>query len=186
MSAMEVTFTKLEGRRYLMAVVRERGPELAPRQGPGYDDYLPHDAVHFLVEAEAALSGGVFGRVAVGWNNIFTTADPAVRRHQARREAKRRPRGTERADMARSESLASLCQSMWEFRAGHRSELPLSASRVDPDLFASPLVERIIERLGEFAARWHALPVGGSITLMWPPGRPGNPRREDRRSRVAI
>jgi hypothetical protein len=27
MSVMEVTFTKLEGRRYLMTVVRERGPE---------------------------------------------------------------------------------------------------------------------------------------------------------------
>ena len=45
MAVMEVTFTKLKGHRYLMTVVRERGPELAPRQGPGYHDYLPHDAV---------------------------------------------------------------------------------------------------------------------------------------------
>ena len=59
---MEVTFTKLPGRRYEMAVVRERGPVLAPRTGPGYHEYLPHDAVHFLVEAEAGLSGGAFGR----------------------------------------------------------------------------------------------------------------------------
>jgi hypothetical protein len=183
---MEVTFTKLEGRRYLMAVIRERGPELAPRQGPGYDDYLPHDAVHFLVEAEAAVSGGVFGRIAAGWSNIFTTADPAVRRHQARREAKRRPQAADRADMARSESLASFCKPLWELRAGLRSELPPWTSRVDPDLFASPLVERIIDRLGEFAARWHALPAGGSITLVWPLGRPGNPRREDRRSRAGL
>jgi len=186
MSVMEVTFTKIEGRRYLMTVVRERGPELAPRQGPGYDDYLPHDAVHFIVEAEAALSGGVFGRVAAGWNNIFAAADPAVRRHQARREAKRRPQAADRADMARSESLASLCQPLWQLRAGLRSELPLWASRVEPDLFASPLLERIVERLGEFAARWHALPVGGSITLAWPLDRQGNRRRGDRRSRVAI
>ncbi len=186
MSVMEVTFTKLGGRRYLMTVVRERGPELAARQGPGYHDYLPHDAVHFLAEAEAGLSGGVFGRVAAGWSNIFTTADPAVRRHQARREAKRRPRDTDHADMARSESLASLCQPLWEFRAGLRSELPLWASRVEPDLFASPLVERIVERLGEFAARWHALPVGGNLTLVWPLDRQGNPQRENRRSRVAI
>jgi hypothetical protein len=180
---MEVTFTKLEGRRYLMTVVRERGPELAPRQGPGYDDYLPHDAVHFIAESEAALSGGVFGRVAAGRNNIFWAADPAVRRHQARREAKRRPRATDHEDMARSESLASLCQPLWELRAELRSELPLWSSRVEPDLFASPIVERIVERLGEFAARWHALPVGGSLTLVWPLGQPGSPRREDRRSR---
>ena len=48
---MEVTFTKMTGRRYMMTVVRERGPRLAPRTGPGYDEHLPHDAVHFLVEA---------------------------------------------------------------------------------------------------------------------------------------
>ena len=187
MAGMEVTFTKLEGRRYLMTVVRERGPELAPRQGPGYHDYLPHDAVHFIVEAEAALAGGAFGRVAAGWNNIFTTADPAVRRHQARREGKRRPSSADHADMARSESLASLCQPLWELRVGLRSELPPWTSRIEPDLFASPLVERIIQRLGDFAERWHALPAGGSITLTWPGGRPGHPRREAeaRRSHVA-
>ena len=175
---MRVTFTKLEGRRYLMTAVRERGPELAPRHGPGYDDYLPHDVVHVLAESEAGLSRGVFGRVAVGWSNIFTTADPAVRRHQARRKAKRRPRATDHANMARSESLASLCQPLWELRAGLHSELPLWTSRVEPVLVASPLVERIIERLGEFAARWHALPAGGSVTLVWPLGRQ---RRSGRR-----
>ncbi len=185
MSVMEVTFTKLQGRRYLMTVVRDRGPELAPRQGPGYNDYLPHDAVHFIVEAEAALSGGVFGRVAAGQNNIFTTADPAIRRHQARREAKRRPQATDRADMAASESLASLCQPLWELRAGVRSTLPPWTSRVDPDLATSPLVDRIVNRLDEFATRWHALPAGGGITLAWPLGRQKHFRREDHRPRAA-
>src|SRR5947209_11365582 len=103
-----------------MTVVRERGPRLAPRQGPGYDDHLPHDAVHFLVEAEARLSGGVFGRVAAGRNNIFWPDDPRTRRRQARREARRTSSAAEHADMARSEALASVCQPLWELRAGHR------------------------------------------------------------------
>ena len=164
-----VTFTKVAGRRYRMTVVRERGPRLAPRHGPGYDDYLPHDAVHFIVEAEAHLSGGVFGRIAAGQSNIFWAADPRVLRRQVRREAKRRPGATERADMARSEELASICQPLWEQRAGHRRQLPLWFSSLTPDLLApSPLRERILARLDEFAARWHALPVGRSITLSWP------------------
>ena len=87
---MQVTFTKLPGRRYEMTVARERGPALAPRNGPGYHDWLPHDAVHFLVEAEAGLSGAVFGRIAAGHSNLFSPVDPSERRHQARREAKRR------------------------------------------------------------------------------------------------
>ncbi len=73
-----------------MTVRRQAGPSLAPRQGPGYDDHLPHDAVHLLVENEAGLTGGVFGRVAAGRSNIFWPADPKLQRRQARREAKRR------------------------------------------------------------------------------------------------
>ncbi|WP_042384257.1 hypothetical protein [Streptacidiphilus melanogenes] len=174
---MDVTFTKLSGRRYRMAVVREHGPELAPRQGPGYDDYLPHDAVHFLVEAEAGLSRGAFGRIAAGRNNIFWAADPVARRRQARREAKRPPSQAEHADMARSETLASLCEPLWKQRAGQRADLPIwFASRASASGISDPpLVERILARLDEFAACWHALPVGGSVTLAWPSGDPAGP-----------
>jgi hypothetical protein len=184
---MDVTFTKVAGRRYLMTIVRERGPRLAPRHGPGYDDYLPHDAVHFLVEAEARLSGGVFGRIAAGWSNLFWAADPRELRRENRREAKRRPSAAEQADMIRSEELAGLCQPWWELRAGHRRELPLWWSSLTPDaleFLESPLCERILARLDGFAARWHALPVGRSITLSWPPaarrraGPPPGPGRE--------
>jgi hypothetical protein len=184
MWVMEVTFSKLSGRRYLMTVVRERGPQLAPRQGPGYHDYIPHDAVHFLVEAEAGLSNGVFGQIAAGRNNMFTTADPALRRHQARKEAKHRPLSTSRADMVRSESLASLCVPLWELRMAHRLELPAWCARIDRDLHNSPVVERILARLDEFAASWIGLPVGRGITLTWPLSRQGN-GSEGRRQRTA-
>ena len=166
---MDVTFTKADGRRYLMTVSRECGPELATRQGPGYHEYLPHDAVHFLVEVEARLSDGVFGQIAAGRSNIFAAADPAVRRRYARREARRRPSSAEIADTSRSESLASLCSALWEVRAGHRRRLPVWLAEADPEVVGSPLVERILGRLDEFAARWIALPVGGSITLAWKP-----------------
>ena len=121
---MDVTFTKDSGRRYLMTVVRERGPKLGPRHGPGYDDYLPHDAVHFLVEAEARLTGGAFGRIAAGQGNMFWPADNRLLRHQKRREARRKPSQAEHAQMGRSEDLASVCQVLWQLRGGHRSLPP--------------------------------------------------------------
>ena len=164
---MEVTFTKLTGRRYVMSVVRERGPALAPRQAPGYDDYLPHEAVHLLVELEAGLAGGVFGRLAAGQSNIFWTVDPAAVARQRRRERKRRPTKQERAEMARSELLASACAPLWELRTDRRTEPPEWFSRLEPDIAASPLVERIIDRLDAFAARWHELAPGDSITVEW-------------------
>src|SRR3984957_17638095 len=104
---MDVTFTKESGRRYLMTVVRERGPELAPRPGPGYPGCLPHAAARFLVEAEPRLPGGAFGRIVAGQSNMFWPADNRLLRHQKRREAKRKPSPGEHAQMGRSEDLAS-------------------------------------------------------------------------------
>jgi hypothetical protein len=164
---MEVTFTKLPGRRYEMTVVRERGPVLAPRGGPGYHEHLPHDAVHFLVEAEAGLRGGAFGRIAAGHSNIFWPADPALVRRQRRRDKAHKPTPGEHADMAMSEKLAGLCQVLWEIRAGKRATPPDWFSRLDPGTLESALVQRILVRLDAFAARWHRLPAYGSITLAW-------------------
>jgi hypothetical protein len=143
---------------------------------------LPHDAVHFLVETEARLSRGVFGQIAAGRNNIFWPADPKAQRRQARREAKRTSSAAERADTARSEELASVCQLLWELRAGHRRTLPLWFSSVPPGILDSPLIERILGRLDAFAACWQALPAGGSITLAWPVSRrvARHPKASDR------
>jgi hypothetical protein len=77
--ALEVTFTKATGRRYYMRVARQSGPPLAPRQGPGYHDYLPHDAVHFIVEAEAGLAGAVSG----GSRAARRTSSPSPIRHSS-------------------------------------------------------------------------------------------------------
>jgi hypothetical protein len=164
---MEVTFTKVVGRRYRVTVLRDRGPSLAPRCGPGYHEYLPHDAVHFLVEAEAGLSGGVFGRVAQGQNNLFWPADPAERRRQRRREARRRVAPEQHADMRRSEALAGACRLLWEVRAGVRAELPGWAHEGAEDADHA-LTERIVTRLDDFATAWHALDVDDSISLTWP------------------
>lgn len=165
---MRVTFTKLPGRRYEMTVVRERGPQLAPRQGPGYHDYLPHDAVHFLVEAEAGLTAGVFGRIAAGENQMFWPADRALLRRTRRREKKRSRSPQEHADMGRSEELAGLCQVLWEMRAGVRSSAPEWFSLLPEGATESPLVRRILARLDSFASEWHALRPGDGITLAWP------------------
>lgn len=164
---MKVTFTKATGRRYFMVIVRERGAPLTPRQGPGYHDYLPHDAVHFIVEAEAHLIGGVFGRLARGENNIFVVADSRLQRRLSRREARRPRSRADREDMARSEALASLCLPLWELRAGHRTQLPPWVSREMPLAVPDELLRRIMARLDDFAEQWSDLPAGGGVTLQW-------------------
>ena len=60
---MKVSFAKTGARRYAVVVDRERAPEVVMDPAPGYDDYLPHDMLHFVAEAEWALNGAVFGEL---------------------------------------------------------------------------------------------------------------------------
>ncbi len=119
LEGMEVTFVKRRN-GYDVRIRRERGPELTPRGGPGGRPPVPHDAAHLIVEQEARLRGGVFGRLADanGLDGLFWPADPAERRKASRRN--RKPTAAQAADMARSEYLASLTAALWEVERGHR------------------------------------------------------------------
>ncbi|MFV0132071.1 hypothetical protein ACLGIH_02175 [Streptomyces sp. HMX87] len=162
---MRVVFTKGPGTSYDIAVHREAGAALAPRNGPGGHPYLPHDLVHFLVEAEAGIELGVYGRLAAGDNGMFWPADPAERVKAARRRRSKgvKPSPRAQADMARSEELAGISVPVWEVRRGHARELPAYVTARE----IPPVVERIVSRFDDHADRWHALPVGGSLTLTW-------------------
>lgn len=161
---MRVVFTKGPGTSYDIAVHRETGAALAPRNGPGGHPYLPHDLVHFLVEAEAGIKLGVYGRLAAGDNGLFWPADPGERAKAARHRKSKRPKSSPeaRADMARSEELAGIAVPVWEVRHGHAAEPAYVTTREIP-----PVVDRIVSRLDEYSGRWHALPVGGTLTLTW-------------------
>jgi hypothetical protein len=99
---------------------------------------------------------------------MFCPEDGAQIRRDRRRAHKRRPVPQWRAEMLRSEQLAAVAVPLWQLRTGRRSELPPWFARLSPEDLAAPLIARICDRLDRVAPRWHALPVGGGITLTWP------------------
>ncbi|SDK02753.1 hypothetical protein [Streptomyces indicus] len=161
---MRVVYTKGPGTSYDIAVHRETGPRLAPRGGPGGHPYLPHDLVHFVVEAVAGIRLGVYGRLAAGDNGLFWPADPAERTKAMRRRKTKphKPTPQASADMGRSEELAGIAVPVWELRRGFTTSLPAYVPAELP-----PVVEEIVAQLDAYADRWHALPVGGSLELEW-------------------
>ncbi|WP_351236135.1 hypothetical protein [Streptomyces sp. NPDC002133] len=121
--------------------------------------------MHFLVEAEAGIKFGVYGRLAAGDNGLFWPADPAERAKVARRRKSKRVKSSPeaKADMVRSEELAGIAVPVWEVRHGHLRELPAYGAAGE----MPPVVDRIVSRFDDYADRWHALPVGGSLNLTW-------------------
>jgi hypothetical protein len=154
---VKVTFVKAGPRRYSVHVERDRSPDLWCGS-IGYDDWLPHDLLHFVAEAEYGLDGGVFGDLAAGGNaRIFQPVDKAL---VAKMWRKQRIRPTRLPDGRRSEELAGELERGWRART---------------------LAPALQGRLDELAAKWHALEVGGSLTLEWP--RPERRRRHPAPSR---
>jgi hypothetical protein len=141
---VQVTFVKKE-RRYDVHVERDRAPALFMRSAPGYDDWLPHDLLHFFAEAEFGLDKGVFGDLATGGNARFFI--PVDQRLVAKTWRKGRIKRARLPEGRRSEQLAGELERGWRDRTAA------------PDLLA---------KLDRLAAQWHALPEGGSLTLEWP------------------
>ena len=160
---MNVTFVKKGARRYAVEVSRDRHPDLWCGS-IGYDDRLPHDLLHFVAEAEYGLDGGIFGDLAAGGNaGTFQSFDPKLTAKMWRKQRIHRRR---LPDGRRSEQLAGELEQRWRART------------------LAPDVQR---KLDDLAERWHALQVGGSLTLEWP--RPEGRKRysaRDRRRPAAV
>jgi hypothetical protein len=160
---MQVVFTRMNDKQYAVAIEREHGPALVPRLAPGYDDQMPHDLAHYLVEEQFGIRLGVFGQLAAGGGGIFA---PARRDHTTRVDRSVRRIGQAgRADMQRSERLVYLCVSEWERRACRRMSLPSQVALGD----ATPeQLDAAVDRLGWVARQWQRLLAGSSLTFTWP------------------
>jgi hypothetical protein len=170
-----VHFRKTGARRYGVLVEREGAPTLQMHPAPGFDEYLPHDLLHFVAEAEWGTDGGVFGQLAAGGDaGTFWPVEQELLAQWGRRR-RMRSRGRKRG--RRSELIAGVLETAWKQR--HSSaQLPpdwderLVAARVGPDE-----LERVLLSLDELARRWHRLHVGQSLALEWP--RPGRRARKE-------
>lgn len=128
---MIVSFKRTGARRYAVIVSVSHGAERVMDPAPGYDDDIPHDLVHYVVEAELGFTRAVFGRAAQGGGTfVAREAEGLSARARARQRRKQQKReGSLRAideasahEMAASEQLAGLCDVAWRRKHGQRPD----------------------------------------------------------------
>ncbi|HJS09703.1 hypothetical protein [Sphingopyxis sp.] len=184
---MKVHFIRSGERRYGMRIERPGAPVLVMDPAPGFDPDLPHDMVHFVVEAALGLKTGVFGQIAAGGDaGSFHVAGGALsakeRQRAARKQVakgakliKRQGREGELSELAaflfdidwRSGARPDSAAQRAALGEAERTRASLSAderARIDA---ARRQVFNSFERLSK---AWSALRVGEALILEWPSG----------------
>ncbi len=184
---MDIEFVKTGARRYAVRAHRPGYPMVEMNPAPGFDAYLPHDIIHFVVEEELGLTAGIFGQLASGGNaGSFYLAPAAMSsREQARVRRKGKRRGERlaregREQLATTERMANICRHEWLARSSRRSDKQEAreiagyagrdrdnCSETELALLSTENIERICERFDEISKAWSQLVVGESITLGW-------------------
>jgi len=188
---MYVAFRRTGTRRYAVIVTAAGRPSRAMDPAPGYDDDIPHDLVHYVVEAALGLTYGVYGSAARGGGTFITTAERDVsarerareQRKQQRRERALRARDqSDAVEMARSERLAGICDVAWRRKHGQKPDPNRPAPLLPPEDGAD--VERVVARLDSIAPLWRALLVGDELVFQWPSVEPQRRSQRDAETRV--
>lgn len=170
-----MSFKRTGARRYAVIVSAQHAPTRSADPAPGYDHDIPHDLVHYVVEAELGLTNGVYGRAARGAGTFIPTAERdntprqrvrAQRKQRRREHALRTRRGLPASEMAASERIAALSDVAWRRKSGQQPD----ALRAAPTMLAEDAasVARVVARLDVLAPLWRALPIGGELAFEWP------------------
>jgi hypothetical protein len=162
---MLITFTRTGKRRYRVSI---EGPGLEPlhmEPAPGYDDRLPHDAAHFIVENELPILNGIFGQIAAGGTAKSFRSEELKKPRKKKRQGEAMANAN-RADMLLSEYAVYAAQSRWE----NHDIIP------DTKISAADIA-RIIARFEDFASKWRKVAVGDSVSLEWKPSVQSRSRR---------
>ena len=170
---MDVQFRRSGTRRYGVTILRPGWPAFTKDPAPGFDEYLPHDLIHFIVERELGLTQGIFGQVAAGGtggtflpedSESLTSREASRRRRSLSKRSEKLKRAGLR-DTAASESAVYLVHTEWKLR---RSGKAIPTSSKNPIPITTDQLARMCEQLDALSQKWVALKIGEAITLTWP------------------
>ena len=186
---MILVFRRIGQRRYAVEAKRAPFPDVEMNPAPGYDERMPHDLMHLVVEAQLGLSRGVFGQLAAGGD--AGTFHPSLEQNLSSREAARvrrrlKARGKTllrdgRDESAQSERATYICWSEWLARSKSRGQLAGAqataqqarqvrdlAPAMELHALSERKLEEICQHLDELSSHWSRLEVGESMAVRWP------------------
>ena len=166
---MEVSIHREAGRAYHSFARRPDGV-VVRLKGGSYNSFgplVPHDAAHLVVEDELGLERGLWGVIAAGGLFPQTIVVSGRQKPHARERARSLVKEAQ-AQLTQAEIVVgAVCRIVELGRTPDPRLIARLTGRWRPSSFTAEAFPRISERLHDVAARWDAVPVGGSLELVW-------------------
>jgi hypothetical protein len=182
---MLLVFRRTGNRRYSVVAKRDEMPDVEMDPAPGYNELIPHDLMHLVVEAKLGLARGIFGQLAAGAGTfrLLVPSDESSRDvNRLRKRMKMRGEKVMREgrdDCLRSERATHICWQAWLARSLSTKQRKLSRSMSkqaqqgltgakEDRLINDKSLNQIFRHLDELSSHWSQLKVGQSMTVRWP------------------
>jgi hypothetical protein len=135
---MLVIFRRTGERRYGVEVRRPRFGDVEKSPAPGFDELMPHDLMHLVVEAELGLKRGIFGQLEAGghagtFRDYLQPATSVREAARRRRHADQRSAGLLREgrnDCAQSERATYICCYAWLSRSREKDRQKVAQAMI--------------------------------------------------------
>jgi hypothetical protein len=185
---MKVEFHKIAGRRYAVKILREKSPALEMNPAPGFDDLMPHDLCHLIVEQTLNIENAIFGQIDKnGTAGTFRNApsDDANSKNDSRQRRKAAKKGKKMVkenleDYAKSERATYICWQNWLENASD-AKLRLRAEEMNETkegifnqmsadekaVYTKAAFARVRTRMSELSEEWQNLRIGEFMTVVW-------------------
>ena len=181
---MLLTFRRTGQRRYAVEAKRTSFPDVEMNPAPGYDQSIPHDMMHLVVEAKLGLTRAVFGQLAAGGDAGTFHLNPKSQettRDLARLRRATKARGQKllregRDESEQSERATFICWYEWLARSQSNTQTMAQQAKQVREVTPAKELRRLDEttladicrRLDELSSHWSRLNIGEAMTVRWP------------------
>jgi NADH dehydrogenase/NADH:ubiquinone oxidoreductase subunit G len=185
---VKIEFHKTGERRYAVKILRENLPDLEMNPAPGFDDLMPHDLCHLIVEQVLQIESAIFGQLTKNGtagtfrnapsNSKNTKNDSRQQRKSARKGKKMVKENLE--DYAKSERATYICWQNWlensadEKLKKRAAEMKENAESIINQMLANEksgytkeTLAKVRERMSELSEKWQNLKSGEFMTVNW-------------------
>ena len=183
---MKVEFRKVAERRYAVRILRDRLPVLEMNPAPGFDELMPHDLCHLIVEQVLGIENAIFGQTAKGTGTFrIQPSEASNSKNDARRRRKTIKKGKNSVkenleDYAKSERATYVCWQYWLSKSAdaelrnRAAEMKKTADSIwgqmsasERAIYTEETLEKVSQRMSELSRQWQNLKIGESMIVDW-------------------